>query len=95
MKVYACADCGGCPHKAKCLYKYDAERDSAKNKLMKINEVWEELKTESHSNIQSDHGIYNRQVRSIQTEGHFGDIKENENFRRFNHRSTDKVYREP
>lgn len=28
------------------------------------------------------------------TEGHFGDIKENENFRRFNHRSSDKVYKE-
>ena len=33
-------------------------------------------------------------TRSIQTEGHFGDIKENENFRRFNYRSADKVYKE-
>ena len=39
-------------------------------------------------------GILNRQTRSIQTEGHFGDIKENENFRRFNYRSADKVYKE-
>ncbi|MFI3172999.1 MAG: transposase, partial [Eubacteriales bacterium] len=30
----------------------------------------------------------------IQTEGHFGDIKENENFRRFNFRSSEKVYKE-
>ena len=30
----------------------------------------------------------------IQTEGHFGDIKENENFRRFNYRSKEKVYKE-
>lgn len=28
-------------------------------------------------------GILNRQIRSIQTEGHFGDIKENDQFRRF------------
>ena len=28
------------------------------------------------------------------TEGYFGDIKENENFRRFNYRSADKVYKE-
>ena len=34
------------------------------------------------------------QTCSIQTEGHFGDIKENENFRRFNYRSADKVYKE-
>ena len=61
---------------------------------MKINERWEELKEEAHANIQSDKGILNRQIRSIQTEGHFGDIKENENFRRFNYRSSKKVYKE-
>lgn len=47
-----------------------------------------------HANIQSERGILKRQTRSIQTEGHFGDIKENENFRRFNYRSADKVYKE-
>ena len=35
------------------------------------------------ANIQSERGILKWQTRSIQTEGHFGDIKENENFRRF------------
>lgn len=39
-------------------------------------------------------GILNRQIRSIQTEGHFGDIKENESFRHFNYRNTEKVYKE-
>ncbi len=39
-------------------------------------------------------GILNRQIRSIQTEGHFGDIKENDDFRRFNHRSIENVYKE-
>lgn len=61
---------------------------------MKINERWEELKEESNANIQSEEGILKRQTRSIQTEGHFGDIKENENFRRFNYRSAEKVYKE-
>ena len=61
---------------------------------MKINEVWEELREKSHDNIQSEKGILKRQTRSIQTEGHFGDIKENEDFRRFNYRSSDKVYKE-
>ena len=41
-----------------------------------------------------EQGILNRQIRSIQTEGHFGDIKENDNFRRFNYRSLEKVYKE-
>lgn len=61
---------------------------------MKINEQWEMLKERSHANIQSEKGILNRQIRSIQTEGHFGDIKENEDFRRFNYRTADKVYKE-
>lgn len=61
---------------------------------MKINEQWEALKEASNANIQSEKGILKRQIGSIQTEGHFGDIKENENFRRFNYRSSDKVYKE-
>ena len=93
-EVYSCADCSGCGHKSKCLYKYNPEKDDEKNKVMKINEQWEDLKEKSHANIQSERGIIKRQTRSIQTEGHFGDIKENENFRRFNYRSADKVYRE-
>ncbi len=70
------------------------EKDAEKNKVMKINEQCEELKERSHANIQSERGILKRQTRSIQTEGHFGDIKENENFWRFNYRSADKVYKE-
>lgn len=94
FEVYGCADCSGCEHKARCLYKYNAEKDTEKNKIMKINEQWEELREKSHANIQSERGILKRQTCSIQTEGHFGDIKENENFRRFNYRSADKVYKE-
>ena len=94
FEVYGCSDCNGCRYKAKCLYKYDAEKDAEKNKVMKINEQWEALKEETHANIQSKKGILNRQIRPIQTEGHFGDIKENDSFRRFNYRTTEKVYKE-
>ncbi|PKM75717.1 MAG: DDE transposase, partial [Firmicutes bacterium HGW-Firmicutes-15] len=80
FEVYGCNDCSGCEHKAQCLYKYDENKDFDKNKLMKINEHWESLKAESNENIQSEQGIINRQIRSIQTEGHFGDIKENDKF---------------
>ena len=52
------------------------------------------MKEESHANIQSEKDILNRQIRSIQTEGHFGDIKENKSFRRFNYRTSEKVYKE-
>jgi len=94
FEVYACSDCSGCELKAHCLYQYNEEKDQNKNKVIKVNELWEELKALSHNNIQSEKGILNRQIRSIQTEGHFGDIKENNKFRRFNHRSSEKVYKE-
>ena len=61
---------------------------------MKVNEQWEELKEESNANIQSEEGILKRQTRSIQTAGHFGDIKENEDFRQFHYCSREKVYKE-
>ena len=94
FEVYGCADCSECLHKSKCLYKYNEETGAGRNKVMKINERWEELKEEAHANILSEKGVLNRQIRSIQTEGHFGDIKENEDFRRFNYRSSEKVYKE-
>jgi len=92
FEVYGCTDCSGCPHKSRCLYKYDSGKDQ--NKVMKINEQWESLKEESHANIKSDKGALKRQIRSIQAEGHLGDIKENDDFRRFYYRTTDKVYKE-
>ena len=59
----------GCEHKSKCLYKYNAGKNPDRNKVMKINERWEELREESNANIQSEEGILKRQIRSIQTEG--------------------------
>ncbi len=94
FEVYGCADSSGCGHKARCLYQYTAEKNRDRNKVMKINERWEELKEETNGNIQSGTGILKRQTRSSQTEGHFGDIKENEDFQRFNYRSAEKVYKE-
>lgn len=92
--VYSCKDCSNCELKPKCLYKYDENKHSAKNKVIKVNECWDNLKEKSNNNIHSDKGILNRQIRSIQTEGFFGDMKANDDFRQFNHRSQDKVIKE-
>jgi transposase len=94
FKVYRCSDCSGCNYKSQCLYKYDETKHKDKNKVIKVNERWDNLKAESHENIQSDKGIYYRHIRSIQTEGFFGDMKENDDFRKFYHRSSKKVYKE-
>lgn len=93
-EVYSSKDCSGCSLKSKCLYKYDEDKHADKNKTIKINKRWDALKKKSDENIQSEKGILNRQIRSIQTEGFFGDMKENDGFRRFNHRSKEKVYKE-
>lgn len=93
-KVYSSKNCSGCELKSKCLYKYDASKHQDKNKVIKVNDSWDLLKIESHENIQSEKGILNRQIRSIQTEGFFGDMKANDGFRQFNHRSSEKVLKE-
>jgi hypothetical protein len=59
-----------------------------------VNERWDELKEKSNQNIFSEEGIINRQIRSIQTEGFFGDMKENNEFKRFNHRTEGKILKE-
>lgn len=93
-KVYSCKDCSGCELKPKCLYQYDSIKHKAKNKVIKVNEKWDQLKQETYDNIHSDKGILNRQIRSIQTEGFFGDMKANDSFRQFNHRTSEKVIKE-
>ena len=91
---YECESCEGCPLKAKCFYNYNEEKYEGHNKTLKINRNWDNLKKVSDANIQSEKGIFYRQIRSIQTEGSFGDMKHNDNFDRFNHRSEEKVYKE-
>lgn len=54
FEVYGCADYSGCKYKARCLYKYNAEKDAGKNKVMKNNEQWETLREEAHTNIQGE-----------------------------------------
>jgi transposase len=94
FEVYRCESCDDCTLKSKCLYKYDEEKDLYKNKEIKVNYNWDELKRKSENNILSDKGIIYRQIRSIQTEGSFGDMKHNHKIRHFNHRGEEKVYKE-
>lgn len=94
FEVYSCESCDGCNYKSKCFYKYDEEKDLHKNKEIKVNYNWDELKWKSEENILSEKGIFYRQIRSIQTEGSFGDMKHNHKIRHFNHRGKEKTYKE-
>lgn len=92
--VYSCDNCSGCNHKAGCINKYDENENPNKNKVMKVNENFQSLRMISEALIQSDQGIKYRKIRSVMTEGSFGDMKANDFFRRFNHRGTEKNYKE-
>lgn len=94
FKTYRSESCLGCVLKPKCFYNYNEEKHKDRNKQFKVNHRWEELKRESDKNIQSDEGAIKRLIRSIQTEGTFGDMKYNDDFTRVNHRTKDKVYKE-
>lgn len=56
------ADCSCCEHKSRCLYRYNAEKDSDRNKVMKINERWEALREESNANIQKYHRFLQHEI---------------------------------
>ncbi len=94
FKTYKCESCDNCPLKSQCFYNYNEKTHKSRDKQVIVNHNWEDLKNESDANIQSEEGILKRQIRSIQTEGTFGDMKQNDDFRRVNHRSIDKVYKE-
>jgi transposase len=91
---YECQNCEGCPLIKNCFYNYNEEKYKGQNKKLRINRKWDELKKITDTNIQSEKGILYRQIRSIQTEGTFGDMKHNDDFNRFNHKSDEKVYKE-
>jgi hypothetical protein len=76
------------------LYKFNPEKHQNKNKMMKINENWAKLKSKSEANVLSEKGIKYRQIRSVITEGSFGDMKENDSFRRFHRRGYEKINKE-
>jgi len=90
FEVYECSNCSGCELKPKCLYNYNEEEHKDKNKVMRINRNWDELKKVSEENIHTEKGIKHRQIRSVQAEGSFGNMKENHDFRKFNYRSAKK-----
>lgn len=94
FEIYTCENCDECILKSECLYNYDEFKDINKNKIMKVNYNWDNLKKESEENVLSEKGILYRQIRSIQTEGSFGDMKHNHKIRHFNHRGEEKVYKE-
>ena len=94
VEVYGCADCSECEYKSKCLYRYNPEKNPDRNKVMKINERWEELREESNTNIQSEEGILKRQTGRSRQKATLEISKRTKISAVLNYRSKEKVYKE-
>lgn len=73
---YECESCEGCPYKSKCT-------KAEGNRKITVSKRFIEQRAESLKRITSETGIQLRMNRSIQSEGAFGVVKEDYNFRRF------------
>lgn len=73
---YECESCEGCPYKHRCT-------KAEGNRKITVSKRFIEQRAESLKRITSETGIQLRMNRSIQSEGAFGVVKEDYNFRRF------------
>ena len=87
ITVYEGTGCQGCPLKAKCTR-------AKGNRKLYVSKRMKELRAESLANITSPKGAILRVNRSIQSEGMYGNLKENLGFRRFRMRGARKVFTE-
>lgn len=74
-EIYECEDCQGCSYAKQC-------KKTEKNKTVRINEELTQMHKEVINNLESIQGALLRINRSIQSEGTFGIIKNNHNYKR-------------
>lgn len=75
---YRCEDCSSCPCRAQCCKAKDGTP-----KELKVRKQYEQYRTASEANVNTDEGIRLRLCRSIQAEGTFALLKTDFAFRRF------------
>lgn len=80
--IYKSQECEGCPNK--CV-------KSGRQRTIQLNPEWEKYKKIARERLNTEFGIKLRKARSVDVETVFGDIKENQGFRRFNLRGKEKV----
>jgi transposase len=83
-RFYECPDCTACPLKPKCT-------KAKGNRRIQVSFELRRYRQQATDNLLSEQGITLRQLRSIEPETVFGDIKHNMSFRRFMLRGLKKV----
>lgn len=87
VTYYECEDCKGCPHKKICT-------KAKGNRKLQVSKKFIEQRAACLERITGKKGILLRMNRSIQSEGAFGVVKENYDFRQFLLRGKKKVFTE-
>ena len=83
-ELYQCEDCTDCPYREKCHKSKD-------NRIIRLNEELTSIHQEVIGNLESTHGALLRMNRSIQSEGAFGEIKWNRDYKRVRRRGIKSV----
>ncbi len=80
---YTCEDCTQCPTKSKCIKGNSKKPLEERTKHLEISKLFQQKREAALERILSDEGTELRMNRSIQSEGAFGEIKQDMGFRRF------------
>lgn len=80
VEYYQCEDCSNCPFRDKC-------NKETYNRVIKINEELTSFHQEVIANLASEEGIKLRCMRSSMSEGTFGIIKQDYNYKRITRKS--------
>ncbi|MEN6383880.1 MAG: transposase, partial [Veillonellales bacterium] len=93
--LYSCKSCAGCMYKAECIKGRNRKLPLwERSKHFEVAKTFQAKRMESLQRIVSEEGQLLRMNRSIQSEGAFGEVKWNMQFRRFLCRGTENVLAE-
>jgi transposase len=81
---YTCEDCTNCSYKVKCIKGNNSKTPlEDRTKRLEVSKLFKEKRKANLERILSDEGCELRINRSIQSEGSFGEVKQNMGVRRF------------
>lgn len=89
--VYECESCEACPHKERCIKPGGKQPIAERTKRLHVSKTFQRQRAEAYARITSEEGVLLRMNRSIQSEGAFGVLKEDMDFRQFLLRGQVKV----
>lgn len=93
--IYKCEDCNRCPYKSECIKGNNCKTPmEERTKTLQVAKTFLKQRKEDLKRILSEEGILFRTNRSIQTEGSFGDLKQDMQFRRYLSKGTSNVLAE-